>query len=73
MCGQEAISCIPEHLLKDVAELLAAKLVRVFLVLRFSTEAKCAPWEAETASLLVPWLWSWDLLFWVSVTTWRCV
>jgi hypothetical protein len=64
---------VPEHLLKDVAKLLAAKLVRIFLVLCFSTEAKCAPWEAETCTLLVARLGSGTLLFWVSITTWRRV
>jgi hypothetical protein len=58
---------VPEHLLEDVAELLAAKLVRIFLVLCLSTEAKCAPWEAETCSLLVARLGSGNHLFWVSI------
>lgn len=64
---------IPEHLLKDTAELFAAELVRILLVLCLSAEAKSAPWEAETPSLLVAGLWSWDLLFWITIATWGCV
>jgi hypothetical protein len=66
-------SSVPEHLLEDIAELFTAKLVGIFLGLCLSTKAKGAPREAETSSLLVARLWSWDLLFWVSIATWRCV
>lgn len=64
---------IPEHLLEDVAELFTAELVRVFLILCLPTETKCAPREAEAASLLVARLGSWNLFFWVSIATWRRV
>jgi hypothetical protein len=66
-------SSVPEHLLEDVAELFAAKLVGIFLSLCLSAEAKGAPREAETCSLLVARLWSRDLLFWISIAAWRCV
>lgn len=71
---QQTEEDVPEHLLKDVAELFAAKLVRIFFRLCLATETKGAPWEAETSSLLATRLWSRDLLLWISVAAWRsCV
>jgi hypothetical protein len=66
-------SSVPEHLLEDVAELFAAKLVGIFLGLCLSTKAKGTPREAEASSLLIARLGSWDLFFWISIAAWRCV